>query len=81
MNDRDFSASKPNSAFGRSYGVIRCRVQKTRPIKEESGAFRQWLGINSSKTLKEWTKLFKKTFTFVEYDTGSEHRDSFYYGS
>lgn len=55
-------------------GIIRNRLkvnaairnaQQLLRIKEESGSFKQWLDMNSPKTLNEWTKLFKKTFTFV----------------
>lgn len=34
-------------------------------LKEEFGSFKNWLDVNSTKTLPEWVKLFKKTFTFV----------------
>ncbi len=55
-------------------GIIRNRLkvqavihnaQQVMQLKEEFGSFKQWLDVNHPKTLAEWTKLFKKTFTFV----------------
>jgi len=40
-------------------------AQRIVQIKQEFGSFKQWLDQHSSKSLSEWTKLFKKTFTFV----------------
>lgn len=40
-------------------------AQQLLQIKQEYGSFKQWLDENSPKSLDEWTKLFKKTFTFV----------------
>jgi DNA-3-methyladenine glycosylase I len=34
-------------------------------IIDEFGSFDGWLAANHPKTKEEWTKLFKKTFTFV----------------
>jgi DNA-3-methyladenine glycosylase I len=55
-------------------GIIRNRLkvraavtnaQRILQLKQEYGSFKQWLDQNSPKSLIEWTKLFKKTFTFV----------------
>jgi DNA-3-methyladenine glycosylase I len=55
-------------------GIIRNRLkvraavtnaQRILQLKQEYGSFKQWLDQNSLKSLDEWTKLFKKTFTFV----------------
>ena len=40
-------------------------AQRLLQLKQEYGSFKQWLDENSLKSLDEWTKLFKKTFTFV----------------
>lgn len=40
-------------------------AQQLLQLKQEYGSFKQWLDENSPKSLDEWTKLFKKTFTFV----------------
>jgi DNA-3-methyladenine glycosylase I len=40
-------------------------AQRIVQIKQEFGSFKQWLDQHPSKSLSEWTKLFKKTFTFV----------------
>jgi DNA-3-methyladenine glycosylase I len=34
-------------------------------IIDEFGSFEAWLAANHPKSKEEWTKLFKKTFTFV----------------
>lgn len=55
-------------------GIIRNRLkvraavtnaQRIVQLKQEYGSFKQWIDQNSPKSLPEWTKLFKKTFTFV----------------
>jgi DNA-3-methyladenine glycosylase I len=57
-------------------GIIRNRLKinaaienaKTvQKIRNETGSFKQWLDRHSEKInlLEEWTKLFKKTFTFT----------------
>lgn len=57
-------------------GIIRNRLKinaaienaKTvQKIRNETGSFKQWLDRHSEKinSLEEWTKLFKKTFTFT----------------
>lgn len=55
-------------------GIIRNRLkvkaaiynaQQLMQIRSEHGSFKQWLDTREVKTLAEWTKLFKKTFTFV----------------
>jgi len=40
-------------------------AQRLLQLKQEYGSFKQWLDLNATKSLDEWTKLFKKTFTFV----------------
>jgi DNA-3-methyladenine glycosylase I len=81
-------------------GIIRNRLkvraavtnaQRILQLKQECGSFRQWLDQNSPKSLAEWTKLFKKTFTFVGgeivneflmstgYLPGAHHKDCFRY--
>ena len=34
-------------------------------IQQEFGSFKNWLDENHPKTIEEWVKLFKKSFTFV----------------
>lgn len=34
-------------------------------LQKEHGSFKNWLDKNHPKTKDEWTKLFKKTFTFT----------------
>ncbi len=34
-------------------------------IQQDYGSFRNWLDENHPKTIEEWVKLFKKSFTFV----------------
>jgi DNA-3-methyladenine glycosylase I len=55
-------------------GIIRNRLKVNAAIEnakvvlalqKEYGSFEKWLKINHPKTLPEWVKLFKKTFTFT----------------
>ncbi len=55
-------------------GIIRNRLKikaavhnanKILEIQKEHGSFKKWLDSNHPKTKDEWTKLFKKTFTFT----------------
>jgi len=55
-------------------GIIRNRLKikaavhnanKILEIQKEHGSFKKWLDSNHPKTKEEWTKLFKKTFTFT----------------
>jgi len=34
-------------------------------LQKEHGSFKKWLDINHPKSKDEWTKLFKRTFTFT----------------
>ncbi len=34
-------------------------------IQQDFGSFKNWLDENHPKTIEEWVKLFKKSFTFV----------------
>jgi DNA-3-methyladenine glycosylase I len=81
-------------------GIIRNRLkvraavtnaQRILQLKQQYGSFKQWLDQNSLKSLDEWAKLFKKTFTFVGgeivneflmstgYLPGAHHEDCFRY--
>lgn len=62
-------------------GIIRNRLkvraaihnaQQLLQIKADYGSFKQWLDVQEAKTLTEWTKVFKKTFTFVGGEIVSE---------
>ncbi len=55
-------------------GIIRNRLkvnaaivnaQKVLELKKEYGSFKGWLDAHHPLTKDEWTKLFKKTFTFT----------------
>ena len=55
-------------------GIIRNKLKvnaavhnanKILEIQKENGSFKNWLDANHPKTKDEWTKLFKKTFTFT----------------
>lgn len=55
-------------------GIIRNRLkiraairnaQVVRTLQQEHGSFRRWLDMQTCADLAEWTKLFKKTFTFT----------------
>ena len=55
-------------------GIIRNRLKINAAIEnakvlislqKEYGSFEKWLESNNPKTLAEWVKLFKKTFTFT----------------
>lgn len=55
-------------------GIIRNRLKINAAIEnaktilllqKENGSFEKWLESNHPKTLPEWVKLFKKTFTFT----------------
>ena len=55
-------------------GIIRNRLkvnaaivnaQKILELKKEFGSFEGWLNAHHPRSLEEWTKLFKKTFTFT----------------
>lgn len=55
-------------------GIIRNRLKINAAIEnakvilqlqKKYGSFDKWLELNSPKTLAEWVKLFKKTFTFT----------------
>jgi DNA-3-methyladenine glycosylase I len=55
-------------------GIIRNRLKVNAAIEnakvvlelqKEHGSFEKWLEMNHPKTLPEWVKLFKKTFTFT----------------
>ncbi|MDP1547359.1 MAG: DNA-3-methyladenine glycosylase I [Anaerolineales bacterium] len=55
-------------------GIIRNRLkvnaaivnaQKILELKKEHGSFKKWLDKNHPLTKDEWTKLFKRTFTFT----------------
>ncbi len=34
-------------------------------LQKEFGSFKNWLNLHHTKTLQEWTKLFKQTFKFT----------------
>lgn len=55
-------------------GIIRNRLKinaaihnanRILELQKEHGSFKNWLDINHPKSKDEWTKLFKKTFTFT----------------
>jgi len=55
-------------------GIIRNRLKisasihnanKVLEIQKEHGSFKNWLDKNHPKSKDEWTKLFRKTFTFT----------------
>jgi len=55
-------------------GIIRNRLKINAAIRnhkvildlqKDFGSFDKWLEINHPKTLEEWVKLFRKTFTFT----------------
>ena len=55
-------------------GIIRNRLKinaavhnanRIQELQKEHGSFKNWLDTNHPKTKDEWTKLFKKTFTFT----------------
>ena len=55
-------------------GIIRNRLKINAAIRnakvilalqKDFGSFDKWLEINHPKTLQEWVKLFRKTFTFT----------------
>jgi len=56
------------------FGIIRNRLKinaavhnalRILELQKEHGSFKNWLDSNHPKTKDEWTKLFKKTFTFT----------------
>ena len=55
-------------------GIIRNRLKinaalenakQIQALRGEFGTFKNWLDVNSSLSLEEWTKLFKQTFVFT----------------
>jgi DNA-3-methyladenine glycosylase I len=68
--DEDFNRLMNDKGIIRNRLKINAAIENARKIKElikEYGSFAAWLELQSEncKTLKEWTKLFKKTFRFT----------------
>lgn len=40
-------------------------ANQVKALQHEMGSFKNWLDLHHTKTLDEWTKLFKKTFKFT----------------
>jgi DNA-3-methyladenine glycosylase I len=68
--EKDFSRLMNDPGIIRNRLKINAAIENARiiiKIREETGSFRKWLDIQAMNihSLKEWTKLFKKTFRFT----------------
>lgn len=73
--DVDIARLLSNAGIIRNKAKINAAINNAKRIIElqkEHGSFKNWLDKNHPKTIDEWTKLFKKTFSFTGFEIVNE---------
>lgn len=66
--EKDFERLMNDAGIIRNRLKINAAIENAKTIlvlQKEFGSFKNWLAHHHPKTKEEWTKLFKKTFTFT----------------